>query len=48
LESQFLYSTAYPFAPVIGFYEKFKSLGLREECLDKIVYKNAEELLNLV
>ena len=47
LEDRFLYSSGYPFHPVIGYFEKFKTLGIKEEFLDNVLYKNAEKLLNL-
>ncbi|MCC6534307.1 MAG: amidohydrolase [Burkholderiales bacterium] len=47
LVDQYLYSTAYPFAPVGAFYEKFKGLGIREDLMDNVMFKNAEKLLKL-
>jgi predicted TIM-barrel fold metal-dependent hydrolase len=47
LADRLLYGTSYPFAPIVGYFEKFIKLGIRADCLDKILYENARALLNL-
>lgn len=47
LSERFLYATSYPFGPVVGYFEKFMSLGINEQHLDKVLYRNAERLLKL-
>ncbi len=47
LSDRFFYGTGYPFAPLAGYFEKFKGLGIKDELMDKILYKNLEKLLEL-
>lgn len=47
LSDRFLYSTACPMTPIVGYFNKFKTLGIREDYMDKVLYRNAEKLLNL-
>jgi predicted TIM-barrel fold metal-dependent hydrolase len=47
LSDRFFYGTAYPFTPLGPYYEEFKSLGIKEEYMDKVLYKNLAELLKL-
>jgi predicted TIM-barrel fold metal-dependent hydrolase len=47
LSDRFLYGTSYPFGPVVGYYERFVRLGIREEHLEKVLYRNAQKLLKL-
>jgi predicted TIM-barrel fold metal-dependent hydrolase len=47
LSDRFLYGTSYPLGPVVGYFEKFMSLGIREEHIDNVLYRNAEKLLAL-
>jgi len=47
LSDRLVYGTSYPFAPVIGYFEKYKTLGIKEDYLNKVLYENAGRLLNL-
>jgi predicted TIM-barrel fold metal-dependent hydrolase len=47
LSDRLVYGTSYPFAPVIGYFEKYKTLGIKEEYMDKILFENTRKLLNL-
>jgi predicted TIM-barrel fold metal-dependent hydrolase len=47
LGDRFCYGTAYPFTPLLPYYEKFKGMGIREELVDKVLYKNIASLLKL-
>ena len=47
LSDRLLYSASYPFGPIVGYFEKFMTLGIKEEHLDKVLYQNAEKLLKL-
>ena len=45
LSDRLVYGTSYPFAPVIGYFEKYKTLGIKAEYLDNILFENARKLL---
>lgn len=47
LSDRFLYATSFPFGPVVGYFEQFMRLGIKEEHIDKVLYQNAEKLLKL-
>lgn len=47
LADRFLYASAFPFAPIKGYLDWFRSLPIRPENLDRILYHNAAELLGL-
>ena len=47
LSDRFLYGTSHPLAPVVGYFEQFMGLGIKDEYLDKVLYQNAEKLLRL-
>jgi hypothetical protein len=47
LGDRFCYGTAYPFTPLLPYYEKFMGMGLKEELLDKVLYGNMAKLLKL-
>lgn len=47
LADRFLYASAFPFAPVKQYLEWFRTLPIRRENLDRILYHNAIELLGL-
>jgi predicted TIM-barrel fold metal-dependent hydrolase len=47
LSDRFFYGTGYPFAPLADYYEKFKTLGIKEGYIDKILYQNLERVLKL-
>lgn len=47
LSDRFLYSASYPFGPIVGYFERFMRLGIKDEYLDKILYQNAAKLLKL-
>ncbi len=47
LGDRFFYGTGYPFAPLVDYFEKFKKLGIKEEFMDNVLYKNLERLLQL-
>jgi len=47
IPDRFLFGTAYPFVPFGEGVQYFKSIGICEENLDRILYQNAAELLNL-
>lgn len=47
LSDRLVYGTSYPFAPVVGYFEKYKTLGLKTEYLPKVLYENTSRLLNL-
>ncbi|WP_024577377.1 MULTISPECIES: amidohydrolase family protein [unclassified Afipia] len=47
LSDRFLFASAFPFAPVKGYLDFFRSLPIRPESLDRILYQNAAELLGL-
>lgn len=47
IPDRFLFGTAYPFVPFKEGVQYFKSIGIREENLDRLMYQNAAELLGL-
>jgi len=47
LSDRFLYSSACPLTPIVGYFNKFMELGVKEEYLDKILYQNSKKLLKL-
>jgi hypothetical protein len=47
LSDRFLYGTSYPYGPVVGYFERFMRLGIKDEFLDKVLSQNAERLLKL-
>jgi uncharacterized protein len=47
LGDRFCYGTAYPFTPLLPYYEKFKDMGIKEELVDKVLYENIAKLLKL-
>jgi len=47
LSDRIVYGTSYPFAPVVGYYEKYKTLGIDAQYVNKILYENSRKLLNL-
>jgi predicted TIM-barrel fold metal-dependent hydrolase len=47
LSDRFLYGTSYPYGPVVGYFEKFMTLGIKEKYLENVLYQNAERLLKL-
>lgn len=47
LADRFLYASAFPFAPIKGYLDWFRSLPIRPENLDRILHHNAAELLGL-
>lgn len=47
LSDRLLYGTSYPFAPVVGYYERYKALGIDPQHMNKILYENSSKLLGL-
>jgi hypothetical protein len=47
LGDRFCYGTAYPFTPLLPYYEKFTGMGIKEELLEKVLYQNIAALLKL-
>lgn len=47
LSDRFLFASAFPFAPVKGYLDWFCSLQIRPESLERILYRNAADLLRL-
>lgn len=47
LSDQFLYASAYPFAPIKGYLEWFQQLPIRASAMEKILSINAERLLGI-
>jgi|tagenome__1003787_1003787.scaffolds.fasta_scaffold20848791_2 predicted TIM-barrel fold metal-dependent hydrolase len=47
LADRVLYASAFPFAPVKGYLDWFRTLPIREDSLKKIMWHNAANLLNL-
>lgn len=47
LADRFIYASAFPFAPVKGYLDWFRTLPIRPENLDRILYGNAAKLLGL-
>jgi hypothetical protein len=45
LSEQFLYASAFPFAPVKAYADWFRSLPIRPENLERVMYRNAKKLL---
>jgi predicted TIM-barrel fold metal-dependent hydrolase len=47
LRDQLLFATSYPFRAMRQTVDDFLNLGFNEEVLDKVLYQNAERVLNL-
>lgn len=47
LSDRFLYSSACPLTPIVGYFNKFMSLGIKQEYMDKVLYQNSQKLLKL-
>lgn len=47
LADRFLYASAFPFAPIKGYLDWFRSLPIRPKNMDRILYQNAAEFLGL-
>jgi len=47
LADRFLYASSYPFTPVDAYAAWFKTLPIKPESMEKILYRNAATLLNL-
>jgi predicted TIM-barrel fold metal-dependent hydrolase len=47
LSDQFLYASAFPFAPVKGYSEWFQQLPIRASSMEKVLFTNAARLLGL-
>jgi predicted TIM-barrel fold metal-dependent hydrolase len=47
LSDRFIYASSYPLCPVKGYCEWFKALPIRRENLEKIMWRNAMQLLGL-
>lgn len=47
LADRFLYASSYPFTPVTGYAAWFKTLPIRPESMEKILFRNAAKLLRL-
>jgi uncharacterized protein len=47
LAERFLYASAFPFAPIKAYAEWFQRLPIRPASLERVMYKNATELLGL-
>jgi hypothetical protein len=47
LSDRFLYASSYPFTPVTGYAAWFRTLPIKPEAMEKILYKNAAKLLKL-
>jgi predicted TIM-barrel fold metal-dependent hydrolase len=47
MQDQLLFGTAYPFKPMKQGVDDFLRLGLREDVVDKVMYRNATKLLKL-
>ncbi len=47
LADRFLYASAFPFAPIKEYLDWFRSLPIRPENMDRILYQNAVEFLGL-
>jgi predicted TIM-barrel fold metal-dependent hydrolase len=47
MAERFLFATAYPLLPFNDALEAFQRLGVRESVLDRVLYRNAAELLGL-
>lgn len=47
LADRFLYASAFPFAPVGRYLEWFRRLPIRPESMERILFRNAAELLSL-
>lgn len=44
---QFLYASAFPFAPVKAYADWFRALPIRPESMERVLYKNAQRLLGM-
>ncbi len=47
LADRFLYASSYPFTPVTGYAAWFKTLPIRPEAMEKILFRNAAKLLRI-
>lgn len=47
LSDRFLFASAFPFAPVKGYLDWFRSLPIRPKSFERILYRNAADLLGL-
>ena len=47
LGERFLYASAFPFAPVKGYLDWFRTLPIRSGNMERILYRNAAELLDI-
>ncbi len=47
IPDRFLFGTAYPFVPFGEGLQYFKSIGIHEEHMERLLYKNAADLLQL-
>lgn len=47
LADRFIYASTFPFAPVKGYLDWFRALPIRPENMERILYRNAAELLGL-
>jgi uncharacterized protein len=47
LAERFLYASSYPFAPADAYAQWFRALPIREELMERLMYKNAAVLLGL-
>ena len=47
LADRFLYASSYPFTPVDGYAAWFRSLPIRPEAMEKIMFRNAASLLRI-
>ena len=43
-----LYASAYPFRPIVGTLENFKSLGMTTEVMADVLYNNAHTVLSRI
>jgi uncharacterized protein len=48
LGDRFCYGTAYPFTPLLPYYETFEDMGLKEELVNKVLYENIAKVLKFV
>jgi uncharacterized protein len=47
LADRFLYASSYPFTPVKEYAEWFRTLSIRQESMEKLLYRNAARLLRI-
>ena len=48
MSERFLFATAYPVMPLKESVDKFLQLPLKESVIDRVLYRNAAELLDAV